>query len=293
MSNSLSSKNYIRELLAEYGLYAKKHLGQNFLADSHVLSKIVAAAELSRDDFVIEIGPGLGVLTAELAKHAGRVAAIEIDAQLVEILRQTVAAKHPNVEIINEDVLKADMPAIFANAAALGHKTAKVAANLPYYITAPVIFGLLEQNLPITDMVVMVQKEVADRFLAAPGTKAYGIPTLTLAYYGKAALIANVPPHSFHPRPDVHSAVIKISINPRRDINPATFFPLVRAAFANRRKTLANCLSAALNLNLTKDQATALIQKANLPANIRGEALDFSDFARLNNILGGNYENLQ
>lgn len=266
--------------MAEYGIYPKKHLGQNFLTDAHVLAKIVAAAEISKDDLVIEIGPGLGVLTAELAKCAANVVAIEIDTKLSEILEQTVAKEFANVRILREDILKADVGGIIA---ASGFASAKIVANLPYYITAPVIFGLLEQKLPITAMVVMVQKEVADRFLAAAGTKAYGIPTLSLAYYGKAALIANVPPHSFHPRPDVYSAVIKIEINPRRDINSKIFFPLIRAAFANRRKTLANCLSA--NLNLTKEQAAALIQEAGLPPTIRGEALNFSDFERLSEIM--------
>jgi len=278
--NKLSSKNYIRELLAENGLYAKKHFGQNFLTDAHVLGKIVAAAELDPLDLVLEIGPGLGVLTAELAKQAAHVAAIEIDKDLVGILRATVAQDTKNISIHNHDILKADIAALLEE---LGCSSLKVVANLPYYITSPVIFGLLEQGLPITSMVVMVQKEVADRFLAAPSTKAYGIPSLSLAYYGTASLVANVPPNCFHPRPDVMSAVIRIDVKPRTDINPKTFFPLVRAAFANRRKTLANNLHA--HLGLSKTQAQDIIAAASLPEAIRGEALNLNDFIRLSSQL--------
>jgi len=161
----------------------------------------------------------------------------------------------------------------------------KVVANLPYYITSAVIFGLLEQKLPIKTMVVMVQKEVADRFLAKPSTKAYGLPTLSLAYWGKASLVANVPPHCFFPRPDVHSAVIKIDINPRADINIHTFFPLIRAAFAARRKTLQNCLTNSAELNLTKEDAKALLVQAGFDTNIRGEALNFEEFALLSSLI--------
>ncbi|MCL2350045.1 MAG: 16S rRNA (adenine(1518)-N(6)/adenine(1519)-N(6))-dimethyltransferase RsmA [Defluviitaleaceae bacterium] len=279
MSNNLSSKNHIRQLLAAHDLHAKKHFGQNFLTDAHVLSKIVAAAELTPQDLVIEVGPGLGVLTAEMAAAAGHIAAIEIDSQLADILRATMP---PNVEIVREDILKADVASIIETS---GHTTAKVVANLPYYITTPVIFGLLEQGLPISKMVVMVQKEVADRFLAAPGTKAYGIPTLSLQFYGKASLVANVPPHSFFPRPDVHSAVIKVEIDPIKDINPKIFFPLVRAAFSNRRKTLVNCLAANDNLNLTKQKAAELLEKAALRPDIRGEALSFEHFSHLTKLL--------
>lgn len=257
------------------GMYAKKHFGQNFLTDAHVLAKIVAACELEPEDLVLEIGPGLGVLTRELSIRAGRVVAVEIDHEMVEILNETVARENPNVTIVRDDILKADIKGILGDA-----RTIKVCANLPYYITTPVIFGLLEQGLPISQMVVMVQKEVADRFLAPAATKAYGIPTITLAYYGKAELVANVPPHSFHPRPDVHSAVIKITAAaPDPTINPQNFFPLVRAAFANRRKTLVNNLNA--HLGLTKEKAHALLVDTGLSPTIRGEALTFEDFANL------------
>ncbi|MCL2575945.1 MAG: 16S rRNA (adenine(1518)-N(6)/adenine(1519)-N(6))-dimethyltransferase RsmA [Defluviitaleaceae bacterium] len=275
MSN-LTSKNYIRQLLADNGLFPKKHFGQNFLCDSHVLSKIVAAADLSGDDFVIEIGPGLGVLTTELAKTAKRVVAVEIDRQMADILRTTMA---DNVEIVREDVLKVDWDGIFSTAK--NGKKAKVIANLPYYITSPIIFGMLEKGLPIDSFVVMVQKEVADRFLASPGTKAYGLPSLSLAYYGKAELVANVPPHSFFPRPDVHSAVIKIDVEPRTDVDASKFFPLIRAAFANRRKTFVNCLANSDTLGLDKERAAGLLEKAGLRADVRGEALNFEDFVRL------------
>ncbi|MCL2855363.1 MAG: 16S rRNA (adenine(1518)-N(6)/adenine(1519)-N(6))-dimethyltransferase RsmA [Defluviitaleaceae bacterium] len=278
--DNLSSKNYVRELLTSHGLHPKKHFGQNFLTDSHVLSKIIDGADLSPDDTVVEVGPGLGVLTTQLAKKADRVIAVEIDHQLAEILQSTMPT---NVEIIRGDILKLDLAGMGVARPDYAH--IKVVANLPYYITSAVIFGLLEQALPIKTMVVMVQKEVADRFLAHPGTKAYGLPSLSLAYYGKASLVANVPPHCFFPRPDVHSAVIKLDISPRGDINPVTFFPLIRAAFANRRKTLQNCLAASTELTLTKEDAGALLTSAGLNPNVRGEALGLDDFAKLSNLL--------
>ena len=277
MSNELTSKNHVRQLLADHGLYAKKHFGQNFLTDSHVLSKIVDGADLSSDDTVIEVGPGLGVLTTELARRAKHVFAVEIDQDLAQILTATMP---DNVTVIREDILKLDINhTVGANI----HPSSniKVVANLPYYITSAVIFGLLEQNLTIKTMVVMVQKEVADRFLAKPATKAYGLPTLSLAYWGKVSLVANVPPNCFFPRPDVHSAVIKIDVNPRTDINPDTFFPLIRAGFANRRKTLQNCLASSAEINLTKEQVQNLLMQAGLDVNVRGEALNLEDFARL------------
>ncbi|MCL2753702.1 MAG: 16S rRNA (adenine(1518)-N(6)/adenine(1519)-N(6))-dimethyltransferase RsmA [Defluviitaleaceae bacterium] len=277
--DNLSSKNNIRQLLAEHGLHPKKHFGQNFLCDAHVLGKIVAAAGLEQDDLVIEVGPGLGVLTTELAKYARQVVAIEIDHQMADILHTNMPK---NVKILREDVLKADVASIISED---GAKTAKVIANLPYYITSPIIFGMLEQGLPICTMVVMVQKEVADRFLAKSGTKAYGLPSLSLAYYGKAELVANVPPHCFFPRPDVHSAVIKINVAPQTDVDASKFFPLIRAAFANRRKTFVNCLSSSAELDLDKEQAAKLLARANLRQDIRGEALGFEDFVLLTQLL--------
>ncbi|MCL2235800.1 MAG: 16S rRNA (adenine(1518)-N(6)/adenine(1519)-N(6))-dimethyltransferase RsmA [Defluviitaleaceae bacterium] len=268
----LSSKNHVRQLLADHGLFAKKHFGQNFLTDSHVLSKIVDGADLSPDDTVIEVGPGLGVLTKELAARAARVIAVEIDKDMAEILTDTMPE---NVTVIREDILKLDINTIGAASGV------KVVANLPYYITSAVIFGLLESGLSIKTMVVMVQKEVADRFLARPSTKAYGLPSLSLGYWGKASLVANVPPHCFFPRPDVHSAVIKIDVNPRTDINPDKFFPIIRAGFANRRKTLQNCLANSTELNLSKEEAQKLLADGGFDPNIRGEALNLEDFARL------------
>lgn len=274
--NNLSSKNYIRELLADNELYAKKHFGQNFLTDAHVLNKIVAAAMLEKTDLVLEIGPGLGVLTNELAKQASAVCAIEIDKDLVEILNKTVAAENKNVKIHNQDILKANIKEIINE---FEYEQLKVVANLPYYITTPVIFGILEQDLPVSSMVVMVQKEVADRFLARPSTKAYGIPSLTLALYGTVELVANVPPHSFHPRPDVHSAVIKINIAPQNDVDKNVFVELVKCAFANRRKTLVNNLHT--HLNMSKDDAIKLLESCGFLSTVRGEALNFSDFVEL------------
>jgi len=264
-----------RKILAQHGLHPNKKLGQNFLTDGHVLEKIVAAANITQDDLVIEVGPGLGVLTTELARAASRVAAIEIDTNLAAILRETVS---PNIEVINQDILKTDLGKIIAQ---LGFLRAKMVANLPYYITTPIIFSVLENALPIDTLVVMVQKEVADRMLASPSTKAYGLLTLSVAYYGKVSLVANVPPNCFFPRPDVHSAVVKIDVAPCNNINRDIFFPIIKAAFANRRKTLQNCLAASDDLDLTKDAAAKMIAAADLPESIRGEALSFEDFAQL------------
>ena len=270
----LTVKANVRRVLAENGLYPKKNLGQNFLTDGHVLSKIVAAADVCKQDFVIEVGPGLGVLTTELAKKAGKVTAIEIDQSLVQILRANAAE---NVEIINQDALKTDMAGIIA---ASGFLSGKLVANLPYYITTPIIFNLLEGGVPISCMVVMVQKEVADRMLALPSSKAYGLLTLSVKYYGRVSLVANVPPNSFFPRPDVHSAVVKIDVMPHGHIDHRIFAAITKAAFASRRKTLVNCLHAAA-LGLTKEEAANLLAQAGLSENVRGEALAFEDFARL------------
>ena len=273
----LSIKANVRHIMAEHGIYAKKNLGQNFLTDSHVLSKIVNAADITADDFVIEVGPGLGVLTTEIAKKAAKVVAVEVDPNLTEILEKTLP---PNVQVINQDILKTDIGAIITRS---GFLRGKLVANLPYYITTPIIFAVLEQDLPIDSLVVMVQKEVADRMLAKPSTKAYGLLTLSIALYGKVSLVANVPPNSFFPRPDVHSAVVKIDVAPDANagLDRGTFSTITKAAFANRRKTLQNCLANSDQLNLNKEQAAELLAKANLSENIRGEALSFDDFARL------------
>jgi len=276
--NDLSVKANVRQLLAAHNLFAKKNLGQNFLTDAHVLSKIITAADIKSDDVIIEVGPGLGVLTLQLAKHAalGRIYAIEIDPDLAAILRGHVPS---NVDVINQDVLKTDLASLVAG------RRFKMVANLPYYITTPVIFAALEGGLPVDTIVVMVQKEVADRILASPSSKAYGLLTLSVAYYGRASLVANVPPNSFFPRPDIHSAVIKIQVDAAKHahINRDIFAVLTKAAFANRRKTLQNCLQAhaAEMLGLEKPQITQLLQKAGLAENVRGEALSFDDFARL------------
>jgi len=276
--NDLSIKANVRRILAENGLYPKKNLGQNFLTDAHVLSKIVDAADVTADDLIIEVGPGLGVLTTELAKRAKKVIAIEIDTSMTDILKYSSPL---NAEIINCDILKADLRKIIAES---GFQSAKIVANLPYYITTPIIFSVLENSLPVSDLVVMVQKEVAERMLASPSTKAYGLLTLSVAYYGKCSLVANVPPNSFFPRPDVHSAVVKIHVDEQRHISRSHFFPIIKAAFANRRKTLQNCLAASSELGLSKEDAARLLAAAFLREDIRGEALAFEDFVRLASI---------
>ena len=267
----LSSKLYIKELIESSGFNVKKSLGQNFLVDAHALNKIVAAAELSADDVVIEIGPGMGVLTDKLAEKAGKVVAIEVDSHLLPVL-QTQLAHHNNVEIVNQDILKADLADI------IGGGRVKVVANLPYYITTPIMFRILEGELDVESMVLMMQKEVAERILASPRTKAYGMLSLTVAYYAEAAFVANVPPNAFIPRPNVSSAVLKLTPKGRKE-RPQLLFSIIKAAFANRRKTLVNCLS--FGFDITKEQAKAALLSIGLPEDIRGEALNLEEFTNL------------
>ena len=263
------------EFMKKQGIQPKKSIGQNFLTDAFVVDKILAAAELSSADFVIEIGPGLGALTADIAKKAGKLTAIELDTRLIPILQESLGG-FSNFDIINADVLKVDIGAIIENS---GYSCAKIIANLPYYITTPIIFHILEKGLAAECLVLMMQKEVASRIMAKPGTKDYGLLTLSVAYYSECHLIANVPPNAFLPRPDVQSAVVKLLPLPPRQIDRDIFFKITKAAFSNRRKTLENCLST--GLSLPKEQARELIAKSELRPDIRGEALNFAQFENL------------
>ena len=274
------------EILQRYQFKFQKKFGQNFLIDAHVLEKIVAAAEITQDDFVLEIGPGIGTMTQYLCETAKAVVAVEIDANLIPILSETLAA-YRNVTILNQDILKTDICGLAREYN--GGRAIKVVANLPYYITTPIIMGLFESHVPIDSITIMVQKEVADRMQVGPGTKDYGALSLAVQYYAKPEIIANVPPNCFMPRPNVGSAVIRLT---RHETVPVAvedeklMFKLIRASFNQRRKTLANGLNNSPEIRLSKEIIQESIAGLGVPLTIRGEALTLEQFAELSNIIG-------
>lgn len=277
-----NSKNTI-EVLQKYDFVFQKKFGQNFLIDSHVLDKIVSAAGITKDDFVLEIGPGIGTMTQYLAASARKVFAVEIDKALIPILEDTLK-EFDNVQVINQDILKVDIKKL-----AEEHndgKPIKVVANLPYYITTPIIMGLFESQVPIDSITVMVQKEVADRMKVGPGTKDYGALSLAVQYYAEPYIVANVPPNCFMPRPKVGSAVIRLTRHEKPPVEAADeklMFRLIRASFNQRRKTLANGLNNSPELSYSKEEIQQTIEKCGFKAGIRGEALTLEDFAKLAN----------
>ena len=266
------------EVLQKYNFVFQKKFGQNFLIDTHVLDKIIGSAEITKDDVVLEIGPGIGTMTQYLACAAKKVIAVEIDKALIPILEDTLS-EYENVRVINHDVLAEEEN---------GGKPIKVVANLPYYITTPIIMGLFENHVPIKSITVMVQKEVADRMQVGPGTKDYGALSLAVQYYAKPYIVANVPPNCFMPRPKVGSAVIRLE---RYENPPVTvedeklMFRLIRASFNQRRKTLANGLKNSPELDYTKEEIEAAIEALGRGASIRGEALTLEEFAKLADLL--------
>lgn len=273
------------EVLQKYNFNFQKKFGQNFLIDEHVLDKIIRAAEITKDDYVLEIGPGIGTMTQYLACAAREVTAVEIDRALIPILEDTLK-EYDNVSIINEDILKVDIAALAKEKN--GGRPIKVVANLPYYITTPIIMGLFESHVPLESITVMVQKEVADRMQVGPGTKDYGALSLAVQYYAEPYIVANVPPNCFMPRPAVGSAVIRLTRHqkPLVDVmDEKLMFRLIRASFNQRRKTLANGLKNSGELNLSKEVITAAIEKLGKGSSVRGEALDLEEFARLTNII--------
>ena len=273
------------EILQKYNFNFQKKFGQNFLIDEHVLDKIIRAAEITKDDYVLEIGPGIGTMTQYLACAAREVTAVEIDRALIPILEDTLK-EYDNVSIINEDILKVDIAALAKEKN--GGRPIKVVANLPYYITTPIIMGLFESHVPLESITVMVQKEVADRMQVGPGTKDYGALSLALQYYAEPYIVANVPPNCFMPRPAVGSAVIRLTRHqkpPVEVMDEKLMFRLIRASFNQRRKTLANGLKNSGELNLSKEVITAAIEKLGKGSSVRGEALDLEEFARLTNII--------
>lgn len=273
------------EILKKYNFTFQKKFGQNFLIDTHVLDKIIAAAEITKDDFVLEIGPGIGTMTQYLAQAAGKVAAVEIDKALIPILGDTLSA-YDNVMIINEDVLKVDIQKLVEEEN--GGRPVKVVANLPYYITTPIIMGLFEKHVPIESITVMVQKEVADRMQVGPGTKDYGALSLAVQYYASPYIVANVPPNCFMPRPKVGSAVIRLTCHKEKPVqvqDEKLMFNIIRASFNQRRKTLANGLKNAATLDFTKEEVEAAIDALGKGASVRGETLTLEEFARLSDLL--------
>lgn len=279
----LGNPQYTIEVLQKYDFVFQKRFGQNFLIDTHVLEKIIRASGITKDDFVLEIGPGIGTMTQYLAEAAREVTAVEIDDALIPILKDTLKDWN-NVTVIHGDILKTDIRrlAMEENEG----KPIKVVANLPYYITTPIIMGLFENQVPIDSITIMVQKEVAERMQVGPGTKDYGALSLAVQYYAKPEIVANVPPNCFMPRPKVGSAVIRLTRheNPPVDVkDEKLMFRLIRASFNQRRKTLANGLKNSQELNYSKEQIESVIEKCGLPLNIRGEALTLEQFAGLAN----------
>lgn len=274
------------EILQKYRFNFQKKFGQNFLIDTHVLDKIIRAADITKDDFVLEIGPGIGTMTQYLACAAREVTAVEIDKALIPILEDTLS-DYDNVTVINEDILKVDIAAL-AEEKNVG-KPIKVVANLPYYITTPIIMGLFENHVPLESITVMVQKEVADRMQVGPGTKDYGALSLAVQYYAEPYIVANVPPNCFMPRPTVGSAVIRLTRHAQPPVHvrdEKLMFRIIRASFNQRRKTLANGLKNSPELDLPKEVISEAIDRLGRGASIRGEALTLEEFAELANHIG-------
>lgn len=272
------------EILKKYNFNFQKRFGQNFLIDTHILEKIVDEAGIDEDDCVLEIGPGIGTMTQYLCERAGRVIAVEIDKALIPILNDTLSS-YSNVEIINEDILKVDITNL-CNKYNNG-RPIKVVANLPYYITTPIIMGLFESGCPLESITIMVQKEVADRMKCGPGSKDYGALSLAVQFYSNPEIVANVSPESFIPKPGVGSSVIRLTRYPKPPVevdDEKYMFKLIRTAFNMRRKTMVNSLMSG-SLGLTREEILSAIDKLNLSPQVRGEALTLEEFAALSNIL--------
>ena len=272
------------EVLQRHNFTFQKKYGQNFLIDMNVLERVIGAARIREEDCVLEIGPGIGTMTQLLAERAGKVIAVEIDNNLIPILEETLSP-YVNVKIINEDILKLDIKELVREQGE--GRPVKVVANLPYYITTPIVMGLLEGGAPLESITVMVQKEVADRMQAGPGTKDYGALSLAVQYYARPEVVANVPPNCFIPRPNVGSAVIRLTKHemPPVRCHEKKMFAIIRASFNQRRKTLANSLGNAAGLGVSRDQVAEALEEMGLPAMVRGEALTLEQFGELSNRL--------
>lgn len=281
----LSNPQRTIEVIKKYEFCFQKKFGQNFLIDGHVLDKIIAGAGVTKDDMVLEIGPGIGTMTQYLAEAAGKVVAVEIDRNLLPILQETLA-DYDNVKVIHADVLSLDLEKLVQEEN--GGRPLKVVANLPYYITTPIIMALFEQHVPLANVTVMVQKEVAARMKSGPGSKDYGALSLAVQYYAEPYIVANVPCNCFMPRPNVDSAVIRLTRYEEPPVqvkDEKMLFKIIRASFNQRRKTLQNGLNNSSELNFTKDQIAAAIAEAGFSPSVRGEALTLEQFAKLTDIL--------
>ncbi len=282
MEESLAYKT--KQIIKKYEFNFKKNFGQNFLVDERVLDKIVSAAQISKNDLIIEVGPGIGTLTQAMAKKAGKVISVEIDKTLVPVLKELLE-DYDNIEIINEDILKVDIKKIIENHKGMGMNV-KMVANLPYNITTPIIMNILENHIPLESLTVMIQKEVAYRMNAKPSTKDYGSLSLVCQYYCEPYIVANVPQNCFMPRPNVDSAVIKLTVlnKPPVDVNNEEFmFEFIKAAFSQRRKTLVNCLYSGNILNLSKEETGNILNSLGYDDRVRGESLSLNDYAKMTN----------
>ena len=283
MENRLGNPKNTIEVIQKYEFAFQKKFGQNFLIDTHVLDKIIRAAGVTKEDMVLEIGPGIGTMTQCLAEAAGRVVAVEIDSNLIPILKDTLK-DYDNITVINEDILKVDIKKLAEEYN--GGRPIKVVANLPYYIILYFLMGLFESEVPIDNITVMVQKEVADRMQTGPGSKDYGALSLAVQYYAEPYIVANVPPNCFIPRPNVGSAVIRLTRHQKPPVevkDSGLMFRLIRASFNQRRKTLQNGLNNSSELHYSKEQIARAIESLGVPATVRGEALTLEQFARLAN----------
>ena len=284
MANLGIPKNTI-EILQKYNFVFQKRFGQNFLVDTRILEKIISAADITKDDCVLEIGPGIGTMTQYLCENAKKVIAVEIDNSLIPILEDTLS-EYDNVQVINDDILKVDINKLVDEQN--DGRPIKVVANLPYYITTPIIMGLFESHVPINSITIMVQKEVADRMQEGPGSKDYGALSLAVQYYAKPQIVTNVPANCFMPRPNVGSAVIRLTKHKEVPVNvkdEKLMFKLIRASFNQRRKTLQNSVCNSGELNFTKDQVVKTLEEMGLSVTIRGEAMSLEEFAKFTNII--------
>jgi len=284
MDKQIASYSTTRELISTHNLRAKKNFGQNFLVDPFVLEKIVSAPNITKDDLVVEIGPGLGALTQALLERAGHVVAVELDTQLAQLLQETLG-EHKNLTILNADALTCDWTEITKSH---GYSSFKVVANLPYYITTPLIMSFLEGTAPVASVTIMIQREVAARILAKPSTRDYGALTLGVAFRAAGKLVANVPRNCFIPRPNVDSAVIYLEVlqtPPVNVTNEQLLFDIIKAAFGQRRKTLVNCISTLELEGFTKETIENTLVQCGLDKNIRGEALSLTEFATIANAI--------
>ncbi|MBR9937806.1 16S rRNA (adenine(1518)-N(6)/adenine(1519)-N(6))-dimethyltransferase RsmA [Oscillospiraceae bacterium Marseille-Q3528] len=285
MAPTLGNPKNTIEVLNKYQFMFQKKFGQNFLIDTHVLEKIIQSANITKEDFVLEIGPGIGTMTQYLAEAAREVTAVEIDRNLIPILKDTLSG-YDNVNVINEDILKVDICRLAQEKN--GGRPIKVVANLPYYITTPIIMGLFESHVPLDSITIMVQKEVADRMQVGPGTKDYGALSLAVQYYAQPYIVANVPPNCFMPRPKVGSAVIRLTRYAQPPVqvdDEKKMFRLVRASFNQRRKTLVNGLNNSPEVHATREAVLAALEQMGLSPTVRGEVLTLEQFAQLSNLL--------